>query len=167
MINLIYRFNKWLDRSPFTLLYLMMPIILANFFTFLTDYILIGAFFWVIMLLLTFFRIGVQSNLLKFNHTKYNIPEVGERVIIKKEFYWNGEFHKNPPRTDFGNKPWYFTIRINDEFIINEVNQLGSDWIFYMEDKSGDKIHIKYFESRKYWETKSDIRNNKLEKLGI
>ena len=36
-----------------------------------------------------------------------------------------------------------------------------------MIDKAGDKIVVNYFESRKYWKTKQDIRNEKLERIGI
>ncbi len=103
----------------------------------------------------------------ELNRCDYNIPVIGEFVVVKKLFYWNGSFHKHCPRKDPMSKPWFFTIKKGDIFEIIDIEEIDGDWLIYMIDKSGDQINIKYFESRKYWQTKSDIRNNILNKLGI
>ena len=166
-MNLLYRFNKWLDRSNYTLLIILLPILIANLLLTLTDFLWLGISILVIICSLALFRMRMLTGQIKFNRKDYNIPSIGEKIIIKKGFYWNGEFHKRCPKTDMGSKPWYFTICKGEEWEVIEIRELDSDWIIYLEDKHDDNIHIKYFESNKYWTTKSDIRNNKLKKLGI
>jgi hypothetical protein len=166
MKNTIYQFNKWLDNSVYTLPIILSFIVIANILLFLTDYTILGVLSYVIVSILALLRIRIQSGNIKFDKTLYEIPVVGEIVVIKKIFYWNGVFLKrieNPP----GNKPWYFTIKPDTEWEVIDVKELDADWMIYMIDKSGDQIHIKYFESKRYWQTKSDIRNNILKKLGI
>jgi hypothetical protein len=53
-----------------------------------------------------------------------------------------------------------------DEWVVVDVKELDSDWVIYLSD-SKDSINIRYFESKDYWETKSSIRNKKLNKLGL
>ena len=35
----------------------------------------------------TIFRINIMNNKVKFNKNKYDLPEVGETVVVKKDFY--------------------------------------------------------------------------------
>lgn len=163
---MFYQFNKWLDNSKYTLLILIGFIVIANILLFLTDYLILGILAYVIVSVLAIMRIRIQSGNIKFDKNRYDIPSIGEIVIIKKLFYWNGVFLKRPENPP-GNKPWYFTIDVKTEWEVIDVKELDGDWMIYMIDKAGDQIHIKYFESRKYWQTKSDIRNNILKKLGI
>jgi hypothetical protein len=170
MKNIIYQFNKWLDSSRYTILiisgFILLSILLANALLFLTDYIILGILSYIILGILAILRSRIQSGNIKFDRKHYNIPSVGEIIVIKKKFFWNGSFLKyieTPP----GNKPWFFVINPKDEWKVIEIKELDGDWMIYMLDKSGDQIHIKYFESKKYWQTKSDIRNNILKKLGI
>jgi len=166
MRNILYLFNKWLDNSLYTLPIILSFIVLANILLFLTDYTIIGILVYVIVSILVILRIRIQSGNIKFDKSLYDIPSIGEIIIIKKIFYWNGVFLKKPENPP-GNKPWYFTINIKTEWEVVDIKELDGDWMIYMVDESGDQIHIKYFESRKYWQTKSDIRNNILKKLGI
>lgn len=166
-MNLLYRFNKWLDRSNHTLLIILLPILIANLMLTLTDFLWLGISLLSVVCILALIRIRIQTGKLVFDRSNYSIPSVGEKVIITKGFYWNGVFHKHCPRTDMGSKPWFFTINKNEEWEVIDVRVLDGDWMIYLKDKHDDNIHIKYFESNKYWTTKSDIRNNKLKKLGI
>lgn len=166
MKNLIYRANRFLNKSNYTLLIIISFILTANIFLFLTSYIFIGASFYILVGFLSILRIGIHRGDIEFDRNEYNIPSIGEIVIIKKLFYWNGVFLKRP-ETPPGNKPWYFTISVKTEWEVVDIKELAGDWLIYMIDKSGDQINIKYFESRRYWQTKSDIRNNILKKLGI
>jgi len=166
MKNIIYQFNKWLDNSKYTLLIIYSFIILANILLLLSDYIILGILSYVIVSILALLRIRIQSGGIKFDKSLYQIPVVGEIVVIKKLFYWNGVFLKRPESPP-GNKPWYFTIKPDTEWEVIDVKELDADWMIYMIDKAGDQIHIKYFESKKYWQTKADIRNIILKKLGI
>lgn len=168
-MNFIYRANKWLDSSNYTLLIILIPIITANLLLVLTDFILTGVSLLSIICVLSLIRIRIQTGQLKFNRDVYDIPSIGEIIKIKKRFYWNGSLHKYCPKTDMLSKPWYFIIDQSGEWRITNVREIDGDWMIYLDKcgSEGDSIHITYFESRKYWETKSDIRNKKLNKLGI
>lgn len=114
--------------------------------------------------LLSFISIWLTNRTrLKFDKSLYKIPEVGEKIIITKEFYWNGGFLKRPEHT----KP-YFPNRVvkvekNSEYIVEDVLEFKDDWRIRLSEN----IYLDYFKTRKYWTTKSEQRDNKLKKLGI
>ncbi len=165
MYNRIYRFNKWASKSNWTLLLLISLILLSNFFiTF--GFITLGLIFISIVCLLGILRIKFLNGDVKFNREKYSVPKVGESIIIKKSFYWNGLFYKSIP--SINDKPWYFTISSGDEYHIDGVEEIDGDWVIYFKYSGSPLlVSINYFESRNYWETKSNIRDRKLKKLGL
>ena len=166
MLNTVYRLNKWLDNSNYTLLIIVGSMLLANIFLFLTTYVVIGILFYVIVSVLSILRLGVHSGKIKFRGDGYDVPVIGEKIKITRGFYWNGAFCKNYPRTDMSSKPWFYVIGQGGEWEIIDIKELDGDWMIYIL-KESSQINIKYFESRKYWETKSQIRNKTLIKLGI
>lgn len=166
MNNNLIRFNNWLDKNEtFKFIFMILSISIGIINIQLGSFIF-GITSISLFCLFTFNRILIVDGRIKFNKSKYDVPQVGETVVIKKKFYWDGEFNKNFPKTDMGSKPWYFTIRKGDEWAVVDVKELNSDWVIYLSD-SKDSIDIRYFESKDYWETKSSIRNKKLNKLGL
>ena len=99
---------------------------------------------------------------LKLDKSLYKIPEVGEKIIITKEFYWNGRFLKRPEHGP-GTKPWVVKVEKNSEYIVEDVLEFKDDWRIRLSEN----IYLDYFKTRKYWTTKSEQRDNKLKKLGI
>lgn len=168
--NYFYRLNKWLDNSNFTIIIVIIPILVANLLIIFGNFI-IGPSILLSLSIFVILRMRIQTGQIKFDRSKYDIPKIGETVIIKKPFYWNGSFHKNPPNTGPGSKPCYYVITDEKDYIIVDIKEVDGDWYIYLKNEEsllGSTImDIKYFESRKYWETKSNIRNNKLKKLGI
>ena len=98
----------------------------------------------------------------KFDKSLYKIPEVGEKIIITKEFYWNGRFLKRPEHGPV-TKPWVVKVEKNSEYIVEEILEFKDDWRIRLSEN----IYLDYFKTRKYWTTKSEQRDNKLKKLGI
>jgi len=128
MLNMSYLLNKWLDNTlPIILVFMLF----ANVFLFLTPYIIIGVIFYIIVMILSILRLKVHSGKIKFNRSVYDIPTIGEKVITKKRFYWNGVFYKNYPRTDMGSKPWFYTIDQGEEWEIIHIKELDGDWMIY------------------------------------
>jgi len=171
MINNIIRFNYWLDKNEtfkfiFMILFVGIGVINIHFGSLIFGIIMLS-----MLCLFTIYRILIVDGKIKFDKTKYDTPQVGETIVIKKGFYWNGEFHKNCPKTDMGNKPWYLTIGQSSEWKIVDVKELNNDWVIYLNKikstGSSDAINIKYFESKNHWETKANIRDRKLNKLGL
>lgn len=117
--------------------------------------------------LFTLVRMKFQTGGWEFEKTLYDIPEVGEMVVIQKTFFWDGGFKKYINHSDPSRKPWYYRAEKGTRWAICDISDINGDWSITLEDVNTNTITIGYFESRKYWKTKSDIRNDKLRKIGI
>jgi hypothetical protein len=113
---------------------------------------------------------SVQSyDKIEFDRSKYNVPEVGEIVVVKKDFYYDGSFRKFINQSDPSQKPNWRKISKGTELIILNVEETDGDWKIRFIDNSPSKgdISLYYIDTKDYWNTKSNIRNKKLKKLGI
>lgn len=167
MNNSIILFNRWFNNnSNITIPLIISLVILATIGVAFNKHIilLISSLF---LLLLSAIRLLEFKA--KFDRSKYDIPEVGEKIVITKGFYWNGEFHRKEPIMNLGNRPWYYTIGDNSEFTIKSVIEVVDDWEIEMvgETTKSTVIRIYYLESRKNWKSLSTIRDLKLKKLGV
>jgi RecB family endonuclease NucS len=119
---------------------------------------------------------NIMSDKVKFDRSKYFVPEVGEIVVVKKDFYYDGSFRKFINQSDPGQKPNWWKVTEGTELVIINVDETDGDWkiIFVDNSKSsalqftlrGD-MYLYYLDTKKYWDTKANIRNNLLKKLGI
>lgn len=165
--NNLYRFNLWLDKNETFKFIFMIVFISIGIVNIQFGDLIFGVLMMLLLCLFALYRIFMQNGSAIFDRTLYHIPVVGEKILITKLFYWDGAFKKFINESDPSRKPWWFTIRKGDEFEVISVLKVTGDWEIGMIDKAGDKIVVNYFESRKYWKTKQDIRNEKLEKIGI
>lgn len=166
LVNKIYRFNVFLDKNELSKLIILLFISIGLFDITLGS-IIFGVFILSLICLLSLVRYYINIGSLKFNRDLYNVPEVDENIIITKKFYWDGSFRKYINVSDPSRKPNFYTINVGDEFRVISLLKEDADWEITMMNKFGDKIVINYFESRKYWLSKSDIRSDKLKKIGI
>jgi hypothetical protein len=122
----------------------------------------------VIIISLYLFLYLIKFFLLKFEYrsAKDNIPCVGETIIVTKEFYWNGSFLKRPEHGP-GSKPWYETVNINTNLILDDVIKLDGDFRLKLKRSENDFLYLDYSKTKKYWISKSDLRSKKLKKIGI
>jgi hypothetical protein len=104
---------------------------------------------------------------IKFDRNEVDIPLNGENIIIKKTFFYDGQFKTFINTTDPSRKPHFYTIKEGEEWTIFSIVEDKDDWMLFMKDDSNMQISIRYFESKNYWETKSDIRDSRLKQLGI
>lgn len=165
--NKLYRFNIWLDRHELFKFIFMIFYILVS-----VGNIQFGNLFLEIIMLLmlslyTFFRMFVMNGKIKFNRSKYDVPLVGETLVVTKTFYWDGSFRKFINPTDPSRKPWWYTLPKGKEMRVLSILKVEGDWEITLTDEFDDKVVINYFESRKYWRTKTDIRDEKLRRIGI
>ena len=165
--NNLYRFNLWLDKNETFKFIFMIVFISIGIVNIQFGDLIFGVLMMLLLCLFALYRIFMQNGSAIFDRTLYHIPVVGEKILITKLFYWDGAFKKFVNESDPSRKPWWFTIRKGDEFEVISVLKVTGDWEIGMIDKAGDKIVVNYFESRKYWKTKQDIRNEKLERIGI
>ena len=165
--NNLYRFNLWLDKNETFKFIFMIVFVSIGIVNIQFGDLIFGVLMMLLLCLFALYRIFMQNGSAIFDRTLYHIPVVGEKILITKLFYWDGAFKKFINESDPSRKPWWFTIRKGDEFEVISVLKVTGDWEIGMIDKAGDKIVVNYFESRKYWKTKQDIRNEKLERIGI
>jgi hypothetical protein len=127
---------------------------------------LIGVSMYVVLFPFFLSRYFYITGSLKFDRTLYDIPVVGELISVEKDFYFDGSFLKFLNPTDPSIKP--STIKINRFRVaeVIDVVEVNGDWDIFLKF-SNESIVVPYFESRKYWITKSDIRSEKLRKIGI
>jgi membrane protein YdbS with pleckstrin-like domain len=95
--NSFYRFNRWLDNNEVTkFLLLLLSVLLFTLplhFGGVTGlFVSISAI--TIVCLFVIFRMNIMNDKVKFDRSKYQVPEVGDVVVIKKEFFYDGQFRK-------------------------------------------------------------------------
>ena len=169
MNNRLYFLGKWFERNIKIVTLLIFVILI---FTCIAQIILdvntsIKLFsVYIFIILFTIFR--VRLNHIPLDMSEFSSPEKGDIVVITKDFYYDGTFKKYINTSDPSRKPNTLHIKKNDEWTIYDVTILISDdWHIFMENSDGNKIVLNYIETRKYWSTKSDLRNERLKQLGI
>ena len=170
--NRFYRFNRWLDNHEMTKLGLLLLSTLL--FTLPLHFGgIIGLFVSIsiisIVCLFVIFRVNIMSNVVKFDRSTYDLPSVGEIVVVKKDFYYDGSFRKFINTTDPSQKPNWWEVSKGTEMVIIEVKETDGDWKIRFIDNSPSRgdMSLYYLDTKDYWETKANIRNKILSKLGI
>lgn len=167
--NRIYRFHAWCDQNESWKFALMISLIgIPNMMIMLSDKTTSGLLFTGVILfmftcLLALSRVNYVSGKWEFDGSKYKIPEVGDVLVIKKDFWWDGGFRKIKPNTSTRSSNM---IESGEEWKVTVIKSENCDWKIYLKSERGD-ITISYFKSLGYWKTKSDIRNDVLKRIGI
>lgn len=170
MKNKLYRFNRWLDKHEFAKFFLLLfsvalftiPLQFGNFIgLFISMSSIITVFLFVI------FRINITTNKVIFDRTKYKVPEVGETVVVKKEFYYDGLFKRFINTSSPSQKPNWWKISKGTELTILGIEETTGDWKIRLLDQSKGDMYLYYLDTKKYWDTKANIRENILKSLGI
>jgi len=173
--NSFYRFNRWLDNNEITKFFLLLfsvalftiPLQFGSF-----SGVVISLSTLSIVCLFTFFRVNIMNDKIEFDRSKYNVPETGEIVVVKKDFYYDGSFRKFINQSDPSQKPNWRKISKGTELIILNVEETDGDWkIRFIEPsiyfKTWAHLHLYYLDTKDYWDTKANIRSKILSKLGI
>lgn len=175
MKNSFYRFNRWLDNNEITKFFLLLfsvalftiPLQLGNF----TGLVVSLSTITVVCLFLIF-RINIMNDKVKFDRSKYDVPEAGEIVVVKKDFYYDGSFRTFINTSDQSQKPNWWKVTKGTELVILNVDEADGDWkIRFLEptfnsQTKGD-MNLYYLDTKGYWDTKSNIRSKILSKIGI
>jgi hypothetical protein len=162
--NKLYLFDKWLSKDSRTLLVLLL--VVGS--TFMISYE--PTLFYGIGLLsiICFYVVFVKAKILggqwKLDKSVYDVPQVEEIVVTTKDFYWDGSL-KSYHVQSHTSKPNTIFIKKYTEFKIIFISEGSEDWTLSLQSQDGINIVLTYFESRKYYKTKSQIREDKLKKL--
>ena len=173
--NSFYRFNRWLDNNEITkFLLLLLSVLLftlpLHFGGATGLFVSISAI--TIVCLFVIFRMNIMNDVVKFDRSKYVVPDTGEIVVVKKDFYYDGQFKKFINTSDQSQKPNWWKVPKGTELIIINVDETDGDWkIRFIEptfnSQTKGSMNLYYLDTKDYWDTKSNIRNKVLNKLGI
>jgi hypothetical protein len=163
--NKLYLFDKWLSKDRNTLFILFLAATSTTLIQFETT-----MFYGIgLLLLICFYIVFVKAKILggqwKFDKSIYDVPQVEEIVVTTKNFYWDGSLksyhvqsHTSKPNTVF--------IEKGTELKIIHLRENDDDWVLMLKKGNGEIIiTVNYLESKDYYKTKSQIREDKLKKL--
>ena len=173
--NSFFRFNRWLDNNEMIKLSLLLLSVLLftlplHFGGVTGLFVSISAI--TIVCLFVIFRMNIMNDVVKFDRSKYDVPEAGEIVIVKKDFYYDGQFRKFINTSDQSQKPNWWKVPKGTELVILNVDEDDGDWkIRFIEptfnSQTKGSMNLYYLDTKNYWDTKANIRNKVLNKLGI
>lgn len=170
--NRLYRLNRWLDRNElfkFVFMIFYISVAMLNLTTgSLTSFVLM----MLIVCAFAVYRMFIMDNRVTFDRSKYDVPETGEIVVVKKDFYYDGQFRKFINTSDQSQKPNWWKVSKGTELVILNVEETSGDWkIRFIESTINSKtrgdLHLYYLDTKDYWDTKANIRSKILSKIGI
>ena len=170
--NRLYRFNRWLDRNELFKFGFMISYIAIAMLNLTTGSL--TAFVLMMLIVCTFavYRMFIMDNRVTFDRSKYDVPVVGEIVIVKKDFYYDGSFRKFINQSNPSQKPNWWKVTKGTELVILNVEETNGDWkIRFIEptinSQTRGDLHLYYLDTKDYWDTKANIRSKILSKIGI
>ncbi len=175
MRNKLYRFNRWLDNNEiikfflllFSVALLTIPLQFGNFIG-----LIISLSTILIVCLFTIFRMKIMEDVVQFDRNKYDVPEVGEIVIVKKDFYYDGSFRTFINTSSSFQMPNWWKVTKGTELVILNIEETDGGWKIrfleptFVKHTKGD-MNLYYLDTKDYWDTKANIRNKILSKIGI
>ena len=170
--NSIFRLNRWLDRNEAFKFLFMVSIVACGMINIQFGNLFLGVFMILSLTSLGLYRILIHDGMVRFDRSKYQVPQVGEIVVVKKDFYYDGSFRKFINQSDPGQKPNFWKVSKGTELVILNVEETDGDWKVRLIEPTinsqtrGD-LHLYYLDTKDYWDTKANIRNKILNKLGI
>lgn len=150
MRNRLYNINRWLDNNESFSIILLLTLV---FFIFLMPINKVFMCTGIIAMLLILFKIKMGVFVV-FDKSKYNIPIIGEIITVTSDIHtmsYIGEY-----------------LFKGVEYTVYDVVEQDDDWIIFVRNEQINKLYgyrISYMQHKKYFTTKSDIRNKKLDKL--
>ena len=173
--NSIFRFNRWLDNNEMIKLSLLLLSVLL--FTLPLHFggatgLFVSISTITIVCLFVIFRMNIMNDKVKFDRSKYDVPEAGEIVIVKKDFYYDGQFRKFINTSDQSQKPNWWKVPKGTELVILNVDEDDGDWkIRFIEptfnSQTKGSMNLYYLDTKDYWDTKANIRSKILSRIGI
>jgi len=165
MKNNIFRLNRWLDRNEIFKFLFMISFVLCSMINIQFGNLFIGVSMILAISALGLYRILISDRIVDFDRSKYQVPQIGEIVIVKKDFYYDGTFKRYINHSFQGQKPNWWKISKGTELVILHVEETLADWKIRFFDQSKGDMYLYYLDTKKYWETKANIRNSLLNKL--
>ena len=150
MKNRLYFLSKFLNRNENLFTIFMVIFVAGANLCMLSERYLLGASTYVLIAIFALFKSYISE--IKLDKEEFDIPKKGENIIIKKTFFYDGDFKSFINTTDPSRKPNFYTIKKDTEWTIVSIVEYEDDWELSLENKLHDHISIRYFVSRNHWE---------------
>jgi hypothetical protein len=163
--NKLYLFDKWLSKDSRTL-YVLILVVGSTFMISYEPTLFLGiGLLSIICLYVVFIKAKILGQDWELDKSLYDVPQEQEIIVITKDFYWDGYLKSYHIRTHTS-KPNTLFVEKGTEFKIIDLKEEKEDWRLMLKKGDGEMIITAgYFELRKYYKTKSQIRDEKLNKL--
>jgi Ca2+/Na+ antiporter len=170
--NRLYRFNRWFDRNELFKFGFMISYIAVAMLNLTTGSLTAFVLMMLIVCAFVVYRMFIMDNRVTFDRSHYDVPVVGEIVIVKKDFYYDGSFRRFINQSNPSQKPNWWKVSKGTELVILNVEETYGDWkIRFIEptinSKTRGDLHLYYLDTKDYWDTKANIRSKILSKIGI
>lgn len=165
--NKLYKIDKWIskdNRVGYVLLLVAISAVMIQFTS--TMFIGIG-----LMALLCLWVLTVKARIiggeLKFDKSYYTLPNIGEKIVVQKDFKYN--LSKVANSKNYIHNKAVIDIGKGFEFDVVNIEELTDDWIIelkFMTKSSKDLIiEVFWLDVKNYFMTIADIREEKLKKI--
>jgi len=165
--NKLYKIDKWISKDNkvgFVLLLIGLSAVMIQFTS--TMFIGIGLM-CLICLWVVFVKTRISTGKLKFDKSYYTLPNIGETIVVQKDFKYN--LSKVANSKNYIHNKAIIDIGKGFEFDVVNIKELTDDWIIelkFMTKSSKDLlIEVFWLDVKDYFMTIADIREEKLKKI--
>lgn len=162
LTNKLIFFNRLSDKYETSkLVSLMLLIVLSGIFIHIPNILglLSGISILFIVSCWAIFRMLVNGGEIKTDYSIYDIPQEGDIITFTKNKTFNSFSRPITKIKVFIQKGDKYKVRR----VIRGIDDVVLE-IISLEDESND-CAISFIETKNYWKTKSDLRNNKIEQI--
>ena len=166
--NKLYKIDKWISKDNkvgYVLLLVAISAVMIQFTS--TMFIGIGLM-GLICLWVVFVKTRISSGKLKFDKSYYTLPNIGETIVVQKDFKYDCNKIRNSKNYIY-NKV-IINIDRGYEYEVVDIKELDDDWIVELAFTSAllnkDLIlEVFWLDVKNYFMTIADIREEKLKKI--
>lgn len=162
LCNKLCLLNYYLeDNRNNNLLFLLFSVLIPNLFI-ITDHYIIGSLLYSLIGIFGLIRFLFVTNKLSIDFSVYDVPNIGDFIVFDKSY--NPTLEMICLKYAFVDFDWYK----NGQFKIVDMKKSQRDILLYIlnEEEQSElrrvTIEISLLKTRKFWNTKSDLREKKL-----
>jgi hypothetical protein len=165
--NKLYKIDKCISKDNkvgFVLLLIGLSAVMIQFTS--TMFIGIGLM-CLICLWVVFVKTRISTGKLKFDKSYYTLPNIGETIVVQKDFKYN--LSKVANSKNYIHSKEVYPIDKGFEFEVVNIEELNDDWIvelrFMVKSSKDLVIEVFWLDVKNYFMTIADIREEKLKKI--
>jgi hypothetical protein len=163
--NKLYLFDRWLSKDRNVLLVLLLVVSSTLMISYEPTLFYGIGLLSIICFYIVFVRAKILGGQWKLDKSVYDVPQVEEIIVTTKDFYWDGSL-KSYHVQNMTSKPNTVFIEKGTELKVIHLIEAVDDWVLMLKKGNGEIIiTVNYLESKDYYKTKSQIREDKLKKL--